>query len=461
MTRDPRPRQMRTFLLVWAGQFVSLVGSGIGSFALGVWVYETTGSATRFALAPFAGAITGVLLLPLSGVVADRWDRRKLMLLTDSIAGAATVLAAWLFYTERLEVWHVYGLVVVISGGSIVQIPAFSAAITTLVPSRQLARASGMVQAARATAQVVGPVSAGLLIGWIGYHGVLLLDFVTFLCGAGALLLVRFPPPARSGASGEMAAARRTVWRDALFGWTYIRARPGLLRLLSLFASANFALGMLIVLLTPLVLSFSTVASLGSVQGAAASGLLAGSLLLSAWGGPRERRVPVILAALVFQGLVLFLAAAEANVFLIATVGFLFTLVGPLINGLSQAIWQTKVPQDLQGRVFAVRMMIAMSALPLAYLLAGPLADYVFEPLLLPGGALAGSVGRWMGVGPGRGIALLIVALGAGLLAVAALGALSPRLRHLETEVPDDGVAPEEEAGRERVEPEPLSEPLS
>lgn len=452
---------MRTFFFVWGGQFVSLVGNGIGIFALGVWVYETTGSATRFALAPFAGALTALVLLPFSGVIADRWDRRRLMILSDSLAGAFALVAVWLFYADLLRVWHVYVIVVGMSAGSAFLIPAFTAAITTLVPQRQLARASGMVQTARATSQILGPVSAGLLIAWIGYHGVLAIDFVTFLVGAGVLLLVRFPAPLPASSEAAVeggpapATARRGVFREALFGWFYIKDRPGLLRLLGLFSVANFSLGMVIVLLTPLVLSFSTIAKLGTVRGAAASGLLVGGLLLSVWGGP-QRRVPAILVSLVFQGLVLFLAAAGPSVVLIAVAGFLFTLVLPIINGLSQAIWQTKVPQDLQGRVFAVRLMIAMSAMPLAFLLAGPLADHVFGPLLLPGGALAGSVGRWIGVGPGRGIALLFIVLGVLTLLVTAVGALSPRLRRLETEVPDAGVAPEDEPP-EAMEPEPLS----
>lgn len=453
---------MRTFLFVWGGQFVSLVGSGIGIFALGVWVYETTGSATRFALAPFAGALTALVLLPFAGVIADRWDRRRLMMMSDTLAGAFALLAVWLFYADLLRVWHVYVIVVGLSAGSAFLIPAFTAAITTLVPQRQLARASGMVQTARATSQILGPVSAGLLIAWIGYHGVLAIDFLTFLVGAGVLLPIRFPPPlptspegAAEGGAPVPAGARRGVFRDALFGWFYIKDRPGLLRLLGLFAVANFSLGMLTVLLTPLVLSFSTIAKLGTVRGAAASGLLVGGLLLSVWGGP-ERRVPAILVSLVFQGLVLFLAAAAPSVVLIGAAGFLFTLLLPVINGLSQAIWQTKVPQDLQGRVFAIRLMIAMSAMPLAFLLAGPLADHVFGPLLLPGGALADSVGRWIGVGPGRGIALLFIVLGVLTLAVTALGALSPRLRRLETEVPDAGVTPDEPSP-EGFEPEPLT----
>jgi MFS family permease len=439
----PKTSGMRTFLTVWAGQLVSLVGSALGSFALSVWVYETTGSATRFALAPFAGAVTGILLLPVAGVVADRWDRRRLMFLSDAVGTLLTLVATWLLFTGQLRVWHVYLLVIAIAGASTFQTPAFAAAITTLVPRQQLARASGMVQSARAISLVIGPISAGLLIAWIGYHGVMAVDCVTFAAGLATLAVVRFPRPVRSEAEGEGEAGKghRAMWRDALFGWVYIRARPGLLRLLGLFACTNFSLGMLTILLTPLVLSFSTVASLGTVRGAAASGLVAGGLLLSLWGGP-ERRMPTIFLALAAQAVVLFLAAARPSVVLIAVAGFLFTLVGPIINGLSQAIWQSKVPQDVQGRVFAIRMMIAMSAMPLAFLLAGPLADHVFEPLLMPGGALADNVGLWFGVGPGRGIGLLFIVLGVLMLAITAMGALSPRLRNLETEVPDAGVEP-------------------
>ena len=224
---------------------------------------------------------------------------------------------------------------------------------------------------------------------------------------------------------------------DFRFGWDYLRQRPGLLSLLWIFLATSFALSIIQVLLTPLILSFGSSTNLGFVNTAAAAGVLVGSLALGIWGGP-QNRVKGILLFLMLQAPILFLGALKPNVMLIAVACFVFTGLTPLIGGLSQAIWQSKVAHEVQGRVFAMRGLIGNSAGPLAFLLAGPLSDRVFEPLMAPGGALAGTVGRIIGVGEGRGIGLLFIALGLFLLFVVFLSSLNPRLRKVESELPDN-----------------------
>jgi hypothetical protein len=175
---------------------------------------------------------------------------------------------------------------------------------------------------------------------------------------------------------------------------------------------------------------------MGRAFSAAGLGMLAGSLTMSAWGGPK-RKVYGILVFEFVSGLGMILAGLRASAPLIAAAGFLVLFTFPLTVACSQAIWQRKVAPDVQGRVFAVRRMIAWSTLPLAYLSAGPLADRVFGPLLLPGGALADSAGRILGVGPGRGIGLMFVVMGALVSLASIAGALYPRLRRVELELPD------------------------
>jgi MFS family permease len=438
---------MRTFLLIWAGQFVSILGTGLGSFAMGVWIFEQTQSATMFALMAALGATVSLLLSPISGLVVDRFDRRWVMILADTGAATMTLLMAYLWFTDSMQVWMIYPILACMVSFSIFQGPALVASVSLLVPRRDLARASGMSQTAAATAGILSPLAAGALIGLIGYHGVVLIDFATFLVGVTILLFVRIPrPPASAVTEGE----HRSLWRDALFGWTYLRERRGLFDLVSLFGLNNFGLAFVTVLLTPLILSFASTADLGVVQGAAAFGLLSGGLLLSVWGGP-QRRMPALFAAIVFQGLVLLLAGFQPSVALIAFAAALFSFATPFIGGFSQAIFQSKVHLDVQGRVFAMRQVIAVAATPIAYTMAGPLADDVFEPLMAEGGALASSIGRVIGVGDGRGFALLILAVGVMLLVTSALFVLRPRLRRVETELPDvvggtdDGDAPEPE----------------
>ena len=428
------PQGFSAFVTVWFGQVVSAVGSGLSGFALGVWAFQTSGgSVTRFALITFFITLPGIVLSPIAGALVDRWDRRWAMIVSDTGAGLCTLAFALLLWVDRLEIWHIYVLGAVSAALTSLQWPAFSAATTLLVPKRHLGRASGMVQSGMALAQILAPAAAGALVATIGPAKVLLIDFATFLVALLTLLVVRFP---RARATPEGSAQKGSLLREAWWGWQFIQERRGLLGILLLFASTNICMAMLQVLITPMVLGFTTAEVLGVVLSVAGAGMLVGSILMSVWGGP-QRKVYGLYIPLAVQGLILLLGGLRPSAVLIGSAAFVFLFVSPIILASSQAIWQVKVPPDLQGRVFSVRRMIAMSTLPLASLLAGPLADRVFEPMMAPGGILAGSVGRVLGVGEGRGIGLLFMVLGVLVLLTVAVAWRSPRLRNVETELPD------------------------
>jgi hypothetical protein len=227
-------------------------------------------------------------------------------------------------------------------------------------------------------------------------------------------------------------------------GWAFIRGRPGLVWLTGFVAVVNLVLGMVITLIAPLVLSFADVSTLGAVQSMAGIGMLGGAVLMSAWGGTKQRLVGV-LGAQVLAGLALLVGSLRPSIPLVTASAALFLFSVPPIWSSAQAIWQTKVAPDLQGRVFAVRRMVVLAVPPVASLLAGFLAERVFEPALSPTGALAGTVGRLIGTGPGRGVAFLFWLLGLLCLGNALVAWLSPRMRRLERELPDalaDQVSP-------------------
>ncbi len=433
MTQKSNPGGFKTFFTIWFGQLVSLTGSGLTGFALGVWVYQRTGSVTQFALISLVTMLPGILFSPIAGALVDRWDRRKVMILSDAGAGVCTLGIAVLFLAGSLEIWHIYLLMGISSSFSAFQWPAYSAAISLLVPKGQLGRANGMVQLSEAAAAIIAPVLAGTLMGVIHIQGIILLDFATFLLAVSTLLIVRVPKPT---ITIEGKAGKGSLLREAASGWTYIRARHGLLGLLIFFAFSNFTMGIVQVLFTPLVLSFSNPSTLGLILSIAGIGFLSGSLMMSAWGGPKRRIIGILVAHLL-MGMALFLAIFPYNAWILGVAAFLVFFCSPVSSSCSQVIWQSKTAPDIQGRVFAMRRMIAWSSLPLAYLLAGPLADKVFEPMLTEGGLLAGSVGRIMGIGPGRGIAFIFMLMGFILLLATLVGYLYPRLRNVEKELPD------------------------
>lgn len=423
------------FTAFWAGQSVSLLGTELSGFALGVWVYQTTGSATSFALTLVFGVLPGILVSPVAGVLVDRWPLRRVLIVSDAASALAKLALVALLAVGRLELWHVYLVEAVASVLLALQTPALGATTTLLVPEKHLGRASGMLSSGEAGATILGPLLAGLLIGPIGLAGVVLVDLATFLVALVALAVIRIPGRAPVQEAAEAPASK---WRALTFGWSYIAARPGLLGLLCFGVVVNLCAGTMHALLTPTVLLLSTPAVLGSIFSFAGVGMLAGGAVMSAWGGPRRRMHgffgagALVAASFIVAGAWPTVAALGAGFILLN-----FTL--PFLNGSTQPIWQTRTPPAVQGRVFAARWMVVRASMPLAFVLAGPLAERVFEPWMRGGGALADGVGRLIGTGPGRGTGLLFVVLGLLLLVALAVCALIPAVRRIEDTLPGPG----------------------
>lgn len=426
-------RGIFTFALIWFGQLISLVGSGLTRFALSVWVFQQTGAVLDYSLILFFSVLPSGLALPLAGALADRWDRRKMMILSDSVAALATLTIVILIFTDQLAIWHIYVAVTIQATAASFQWPAYIAALPLLVPKQHLGRASGLVLLARATSETVAPLFAAALLALVKLDTIILADLVTYLFAVTTLLLVRFPKPRRTAAG---IAGQGSLRQEMRYGRAYIRERPGLLALLVYFATLNFALAMLQVLLPPMILSFTSEQVLGLILSAAGAGMLTGGVVMSVWGGPR-RRVYGVLAIGLIMSLGLVLSGLRPSPLLIAVGSFIALFGTPIMSGSSQAIWAVKVEADLQGRVTGIRTLWGSLTLPLAFFLAGPLADYVFEPLLAREGLLAGSVGQVIGVGPGRGIALLLILTSILPVLASVLGYLYPRLRLVEDELPD------------------------
>jgi DHA3 family macrolide efflux protein-like MFS transporter len=374
--------------------------------------------------------VPALVVSPLAGALVDRWDRRRTMMLCDATGAAVTLSMAGLLAAGLLRTWHVYVAVAVSALANAFHQPAYAASIPLLVGRDRLARVNGMVQTSFAMAQVLGPLLAGVLVSTVSMPGVLALDGLTFLCGVGALALSRVPRPATT------PEAERSLWRQAAFGWRYVRERPGLVGLLTIFGATNFLFGVASILITPLVLSFANEAALGAQMAIGGLGLMVGGLAMSVWGGPR-RRVHGVLGFTLAAGLLLALHGLRPSFLLLAIAGAAFFVTLPVINASNDSLWQSKVPPGLQGRCFAIQRVLSEAAMPLGYALAGPLADRIFEPLLQPGGALAGTLGQLIGTGPGRGIGLFFIVLGALMSLVAALAYGVRAVRDVEDELPD------------------------
>ena len=421
------------FLIVWFGQLVSLTGSGLTSFALGVWVYKSTGSVTQFSLILLSAMLPCILISPVAGALVDRWNRRWCMIVSDSGAGITTAVLALLLATGSLEIWHIYLAVSLSSVFKAFQLPAYTASTSMLIPKKYLPRASCVVRSGEACAQLISPLLGGVLLGIVKLQGVILIDLVTFLFALTTLLLVRFPNTKTAAVSED---GKASIWQDVVYGWTYIAVRPGLLVLLILFALDNFVTGVFEVLLTPLVLTFASVTELGTIQSIGGVGMVLGNLAMTISGGPRSL-IRGIFAFDLFAHMIILAFGLRTSLPLFALLNFLFFFSIPIINGCCDAIFLRKVTPEVQGRVFATIRMIWMLCIPLAYVVAVPLAERIFEPLMAKNGLLAGSIGEIIGVGTGRGIGLLFITMEIIAILVTVAAYRYPRLWFIEDELPD------------------------
>ncbi len=426
---------MRLFHIIWFGQTISVIGSGLSSFALDVWIYQKTGSVTQFAIAFLFGSIPPLLITPFAGALADRWNRRYCMMIGDCGAGVAMLAIAILLFVGKLEVWHVYIAVAVSSAFGSLQWPAYNAAIPQLVAKENLTRANGLTELADALKMLIPPILGGALLVTIQLQGVLLVDFITFLVSIITLSIVRFPPRI-SNSAAEDEGKKESMFASFTYGLKYLKSRPGLLGLICFFAIANFFLSMISVLLTPLILSFTSPAMLGTILFIDGIGMLLSTLLISTRGLPSQQ-INTILGFQLLGGLCIAATGFRASVPLVAVAAFLFAFGSPIVNCCSQAILQRKVDPEVQGRVFAIEGMMSHVLQPIAYVIAGPLADRVFEPLMMTDGALAATIGRVMGVGPGRGIGLFFTIVGGLSMLLPLLAYQYPRLRFVEVELID------------------------
>jgi MFS family permease len=443
MEQSQPVKGMRTFFTIWSGQLVSLIGSQLTGFALGVWVYDQTKSVSLLALVQVAQQAPYILLSPIAGVFADRWNRRTAMIVSDLGAGLAVLAAGSLYLAGLLRPWMAIPAVLWIGTFNTLMWPSFTAAITLLVPKKHYGRANGFVQLGEALPQIAGPALAGALYVGIRLGNMALIDFATYAFAALLMLFfVRIPNPP-SSSQGQQA--RGSIWKEMRFGWDYITARKGLLALLISFLVGNFLSGVMSPLIVPLILDNWDASTLGYISTLMGVGMLVGTLVMSAWGGGR-RKIFTLFGSSILGSIFLIMVGLRASIPLIAVCGVFIMFFGPFTNACSQAIWQAKVAPDVQGRVFAVRRAIAWSAGLVSPLLAAPLADYVFKPSMQAGGALAPILGPIFGVGASRGVGVMISLVGLLSMLVGVIALLIPLIRRVELDLPDHELAGNPEA---------------
>lgn len=423
---------LRTFYIMTMTQVLSLIGSRMTQFALGVWIYTETGQTTPMMLVLFFSTLPMMFGGSLAGVFADRWDRRKLIMATDAGQAIPTLLIMLSFLTNNFEVWQLYLTALVQTTFGMLQGSAVDASVTMLVPDEKRDVANGLRQATGPLAGLIAPMIGGLLYVLVGVEGILLIDVITFLIAVGVISQMHIPMPP---ASAEGHATRGSVWQEVKGGVDFLRQRPTLFWLLIYLTAFNFVVAGPANLLSPYFLELTdSQRTLGILLGITNIGPIAGALLMGSLSR-NTSRMTLIMRGLVFLCAWMVLVGIARSPLTLAFTTFMVMLPLPLINGTFMSIMQIKTPPDMQGRVFALVMQLSAFAVPFSFLVTGPLVDQVFEPAV--NSAAWEMFAPIWGQEAGAGMGLLLSLCAVVVLGMTGVVFAIPRMRRLEADLPD------------------------
>lgn len=420
---------IKLFLMIMLGQVISLLGSNISSYAVGIWLYNKTGSIGDFSLIAVCALLPNILLAPIAGVVADRYDKRKIMIGGDLCAILGTCFVLIMYSLEKLEVWQLCIAIIISSIGSTFQSPAFLSAIPVLVPKYYLGQANGILQFAWASGSMLGPILGASALHLLSMKGVLLLDFITCFASVGILLMVRFP-------KRIFKTREEPFIRELIGGWHYIIKRHSLVVMVIFFVIANTLMSLITVVFTPLAIAISSPTQLGVVLAANAIGVVIGSIIMSIWGGTKKRADGMI-GFLIMTACSIIIMGFRPSVLCVGIGLFTFGLSIAFVDTHWQIMIQSKVGLELQGRVFSINQMIVSIFRPIAMLLAAPLCENVFTPFIESTSKISSLVRTIIGNDSTRGMGLLLITTGGILLGWSLLGFNYKPLRKMEEYLPD------------------------
>ena len=409
---------MKTFMVIWFGQFISMLGSALSAFGLGIWIFQKTGSAASFAMSAVCTVLPALLFAPFAGSIADRKKRKAIILLTDSIDAFLKILIVTLLIFNKLELWMVYPLVFISGTLGAFQNPAFGASIPMLVPSDKLTRANGLLQFSSAIQNLLAPVIAGFLYPLIELKGLFIIDFVSFFFALASIAFIKIPQPSIEKTKDSLVLV---AFKDLQYAWKYLIQKEGLMQLIVFFAFLNFIANLSMILLGPLMMSVYNSQAYGNVQAGIGLAMLLGGLCSSLIPDTKNK-IKRILLILSLCSIGPIISGTTLNRIIITGGFFIFMFPVPYVNTLLMSIFQIKIERNVLGRVGALMTAILAAITPIAYLCAGPLADYVFEPLMNE---------------KGRGIGLIFIISGILLIISCLLMRLNKTVTSIEKRLPD------------------------
>ena len=378
METMPKTKWKKTFFTLWSGQALSILGSQLVQFALIWFLTVKTGSATVLATASLFGMLPGVVLGPFVGTLVDRWNRRWVMVVADSIVAIASLALAVLFMFNFANTWHIFLVMFIRSLAGSFHTNAMSASTSLMVPQEHLTRIQGINQMLNGGLNIISAPLGALLLDAMPIQGILAMDVATALTAVLPLLFIQIPQPKRTNQSMGDSKSEVTVWQDFKAGIRYMIGWPGLLIASLGTIAINFSIIPAFSLLPLMVKDFfgGSALHLGWVESAMGIGTIVGGALLGVWGGFSKKIVTTMVGLFGMGVGTLLLALAPSSTILMAIAGtFVVGFMSPIAMGPFFAIIQSKVEPDMQARIFSLLSSIGGGMAPIGLMVAGPVAD--------------------------------------------------------------------------------------
>lgn len=422
----------RKFLIILIGELIAGVGTGMTSFGLGIYVWQLTHSALDVSLVELIALLPLVLLSPIAGVFADRFDRRLLMIIGDSVSAIGLVVMLIIIKFSSIEVWQICLCVGFSSVFSSLLDPAYKATLTDLLTKEEYSKATGMMSLASSAKFIISPALAGVLLGYFNIELILEIDILTLAITVLSIFLVRKTLVIKPAKPGKL-----NVFKDLKEGWIALNENKGVKKLVFLITLVCFYMGFIQVLSKPMCLPYMDEKTFGILQTVCSCGTLISAIFIGA-GRLKRNYVNVMVVSFIVGGVGIIGFGATAIVPVIAVMGFIFFATVPFDDTITNLLIRMSIKNEQQGRIWGLITLLSQLGYVSAYVVSGILSDYIFIPALQTGGILADSIGRIIGTGETRGVSLLIIISGIGLIVTAIIVCKSKDIRNLEKMSIDD-----------------------
>ena len=403
---------MKNFYKLWLGELISNIGSGMTAFALSVYVYEKTGSVSYISIITLLSFMPSIILSPIGGLLADRYDRRLLMITGDLFSGLGLIYILWNIQAGENSIVPIFVGITFSSIFTSLLEPSYRATLTDILDEENYAKASGLIQAAGSAKYLISPVIAGMILSVADIRVILLLDILTFITTCLMIFLVR------KSMNSEMQNYKQDSFKGLLEGLFIIKENRGVYSLVIIMFFVCFFMGFIQILIRPMILALSNVKTAGMMESLCALGLLIGSLWIGI-AGIKKNYSKILAVACFFCGIFMSMTGVNENLAIIGISTFLFFSTLPFMNSCADVLVRVSVPNELQGRVWGLISLITQMGTVAAYIISGIMADYIFEPMFNKNGILVENIGIIIGTGKGRGIGFMLILSGIGMLIMA------------------------------------------